>query len=113
MNRRQLITLVGGAAAWPVMARAQQATKSFVVGYLALLDGQDPAIVRQRLQELGYVEGKNLLFDYRSANGQAERLPQLAADLVRTVPDVLMAGFGTLTAKAAQAATSTIPVVFT
>jgi putative ABC transport system substrate-binding protein len=70
-------------------------------------------MVKQRLHELGYVEGQNLIFDYRSANGQSERLPQLAADLVRTVPDVLMAGFGTLTAKAAQAATSTIPVVFT
>jgi putative ABC transport system substrate-binding protein len=112
MRRREFI--IGSvAAASPLAARAQQAAKPFVVAYLALLDGQDPVIVKQRLQELGYVEGKNLVFDYRSANGQSERLPQLAADLVRTAPDVLMAGFGTLTAKAAQAATATIPVVFT
>ena len=113
MRRREFFGVVGGAAAWPVVVRAQQAAKPFVVAYLALLDGQDSALVKQRLHELGYVEGQNLIFDYRSANGQSERLPQLASDLVRTVPDVLMAGFGTLTAKAAQAATSTVPVVFT
>jgi putative ABC transport system substrate-binding protein len=83
------------------------------VAYLALLGDQDAVIVRQRLDELGYREGRNLTFDFRSAEGQAERLPQLAAELVRTRPDVIIAGFGTLTAKAAQAATPTIPVVFT
>ena len=66
----------------------------------------------ERLNELGYREGHNMIFDYRSAEGVAERLPQLAADAVRANPDVLIAGFGTLAAKAAKAATSTIPIVF-
>src|SRR5262249_58794492 len=62
---------------------------------------------------LGYREGHNMIFDYRSAEGAAERLPQLAADAVRASPDVLITGMGTLAAKAAKAATSTIPIVFT
>jgi putative ABC transport system substrate-binding protein len=65
------------------------------------------------LQELGYEEGKNITLAYRSADGRPERLPQLAAELVEARPDVLVTGFGTLAAKAARAATSTIPVVFT
>jgi ABC transporter substrate binding protein len=84
-----------------------------VAAGLALLGDLDAVIVRQRLAELGYVEGKNLIFDFRSAEGQPERLPQLAAELVKTNPDVIVAGFGTATAKAAQAATATVPVVFT
>ena len=70
-------------------------------------------IVRQRLGELGYTEGNNLIFDFRSAEGKPARLSKLAADLVDTKPHVLVAGFGTLTAKAAQGATATIPIVFT
>jgi len=87
--------------------------RSYRIAYLALLAGPDSMIVKQRLGELGYSEGKNLIFDYRSAEGQSERLPALAAEFVRTNPDVIVAGFGTLTAKAAQAATATIPIVFT
>src|SRR5262245_63051422 len=114
MRRRQFITLLGGAAAaWPLAARAQQAQKSYRVAYLALAGDQDTVIVRHRLADLGYAEGKNLIFDFRSAEGHQERLPQLAADLVKTNPDVIVAGFGTATAKAAQAATASIPVVFT
>jgi putative ABC transport system substrate-binding protein len=67
----------------------------------------------QRLHELGYSEGKSMIFEYRSSDGRPERLPQLAAEIVRANPDVLITGFGTLTAKAAKAATTTIPVVFT
>ena len=67
----------------------------------------------ERLQELGYSEGRNMTFEYRSAEGRPERLPQLAMELVRARPDVLIAGFGTLTAQAAKAATTTIPIVFT
>jgi putative ABC transport system substrate-binding protein len=114
VKRREFIGFVGGAAAaWPLVARAQQAAKSYRVAYLALLGDQDAVIIRQRLDELGYSEGKNLIFDFRSAEGKAERLHQLAADLVKTNPDVIVAGFGTLAAKAAQSATATVPVVFT
>jgi putative tryptophan/tyrosine transport system substrate-binding protein len=115
MERRTFITLLGGAAAaWPLVANAQQAEKSYRVSYLALLRDEDSTLLRpfsQRLQELGYT--KNLTLDYRSANGAPERLPQLAAELMQANPDVLVAGFGTVAAKAAAAATKTIPVVFT
>jgi putative ABC transport system substrate-binding protein len=96
----------------PFAARAQQAPKLNRVAYLALVDSVAPSVIKQRLQELGYIEGRNLIFDYRSVEGQADRLPQLAADVVRTNPDVLVTGPGTLTVKAAQAATATIPIVF-
>lgn len=113
-NRRDFIVLLGGVSAgWPLVANAQQSGKLFRIGYLAFLRGQDSETVLQRLSELGYSAGQNLRFDLRSADGQAERLPQLAAELVQTGPDVLIAGFGTLAAKAAKAATTTIPVVFT
>jgi putative ABC transport system substrate-binding protein len=112
IGRRELLAALGGAAAaWPLAARAQQPAKSYRVAYLALLDDQDAVVVKHRLGELGYSEGKNLIFDFRSAGGQPDRLSQLA-DFVKTNPDVLVAGYGTLTAKAAQAATTTIPVVF-
>jgi putative tryptophan/tyrosine transport system substrate-binding protein len=113
LKRREFITLLGGATAWPLLARAQQTARFYRVAYLALLVGQDVTIVKQRLNELGYTEGKNLTFDFRSAEGQPERLPDLATELVRASPDVIVAGFGTLTAKAAQAATTSTPVVFT
>jgi putative tryptophan/tyrosine transport system substrate-binding protein len=113
MNRRNFIVLLGGSVAWPAVANAQQSGKLFRIGYLSFLRGQDLETVLQRLTELGYSEGQNLRFDFRSADGHAERLPELAAELVRTDPDVLIAGFGTLTAQAAKAATTTIPVVFT
>lgn len=114
MRRRELISLlVGAAAAWPVASHAQQAQKSYWVDYLALAGDQDAVIVKQRLAELGYAEGKNLIFDFRSAEGHLDHLPQIAGDFVKTNPDVIVAGFGTATAKAAQAATARIPVVFT
>ena len=74
--------------------------------------GNDAAIVRQRFLELGYKEGASFLFDLRSAHGDLAMLPKVAADLVAANPDVIIAGFGTATAKAAQAATATIPIVF-
>jgi ABC-type uncharacterized transport system substrate-binding protein len=70
-------------------------------------------VLLERLHELSYREGKNMTFEYRSAEGHPERLPQLAMELVRARPDVLITGFGTLTAQAAKAATTTIPIVFT
>src|SRR5262245_60050877 len=87
------------------------------LGYLGLLDDEKTTTFMKsfldRLNELGYREGHNMIFDYRSAEGASERLPQLAADAVRAAPDVLITGMGTLAAKAAKAATSTIPIVFT
>ena len=112
MRRREFITLIGGAATWPFAARAQQPARPYRVAYLALLAGRDSVVVKQRLDELGYIEGKNMIFDFRSAEGRSERLLQLASELVRTSPDVIVAGFGTLAAQAAQAATETIPIVF-
>jgi putative tryptophan/tyrosine transport system substrate-binding protein len=111
VKRREFIAALGGAVAWPLVVQAQ--SKSFRVAYLALFDDQDAVIVRQRLDELGYTAGKNLIFGFRSAEGQPRRLPQLIAEFIETNPDVIVAGFGTLTAKAAQAATATIPIVFT
>jgi putative tryptophan/tyrosine transport system substrate-binding protein len=114
MKRRDFISIIVGASIWPGAARAQQIEKSYRVGYLALLRDEDTTLLRpfsQRLQELGYT--KNLTLDYRSADGAPERLPQLAAELVQSNSDVLVAGFGTVAAKAAAAATKTIPVVFT
>ena len=114
--RRDFITLLGGMAAAsalrPLPLRAQEAQKRYRVAYLALAGDQDAVIVKRRLDELGYHDGRNLIFDFRSADGDQERLPRLAADLVATHPDVIVAGFGTAPAKSAQAATATIPVVF-
>ena len=118
MKRRELIRLLGGAAAWPLAARAEQQSreKSYRVSFLALVSGEDTTLMKallERLHELGYSERTNLLFEYRSADGRPERLGALAMELVQATPDVLVAGFGTLAAKAAKAATTTIPVVFT
>ena len=116
MRRRDFIFATGAAALWPLAARAQQSAKSSRLAYLALLPGENATLAKsllQRLRELGYREGENLIWDYRSANGHADRLPQLAMELVQTGPDVLIAGFGTLAPKAAIAATRSIPIVFT
>jgi putative ABC transport system substrate-binding protein len=117
VTRREFITLLGGAAAaWPIGARAQSGAKSHRVSFLALVPGEDATLMKallQRLHELGYSEERNLIFEYRSAEGRPERLGPLAMELVQAKPDVLVAGFGTLAAKAAKAATTTIPVVFT
>ena len=116
MRRRDFVTLMGGAAAWPLAARAQQAAKYYRIGYLALLPGEDTTLMKpllERLHELGHAEGKNMLLEYRSAEDHPERLPELATELVQASPDVLIAGFGTLAAKAAKAATTTVPIVIT
>jgi putative ABC transport system substrate-binding protein len=112
MRRRRFLGVLGGAAAWPLTARAQ--AKVHTVGILetvpraqnqanfaALLDG---------LRGLGYVEGQNLRIDYRSADGHGERFPQLAADLVRNRVDLIVTR-GTPAVRAAKAATATIPIV--
>jgi putative ABC transport system substrate-binding protein len=116
VRRRAFITLIGSAAAWPLAANAQQPAKSYRVGFLALIPGEDTTLMKpllERLHELGYSERTNMTFMYRSAEGDPERLAPLASELVQDNPDVLVAGFGTLAARAAKAATKTIPVVFT
>ena len=100
----------------PHAAEAQPAGKVARIGFLALAPEENTTLMRalqERLQELGYVEGKNLLFEYRSAEGHQQRLAALAAELALARPDVLIAGAGTLTALALKAATTTIPIVFT
>jgi putative tryptophan/tyrosine transport system substrate-binding protein len=108
MKRRQFIRLLGGAAAWPLAARAQQGAKIPRIGII------DEAPMwnafREGLRDLGYIEGRNIAFDYRYANGVPERLAQAAAELVRLPVDVI-ATFGTPPTVAAMRATTTIPIV--
>ena len=116
MKRRELMTLAGLAAAWPLAVRAQQAVTP-VIGFLniaspgPLLDTILAAFQRG-LSELGFIEGRNIAIEYRWADGHYERLPELAADLVRRHVDVIAAVGSSSPGLAAKAATSTIPIVF-
>src|SRR6476469_288790 len=113
MKRRDFITLLGGAAAaWPVAARAQ--AKVYAIGILETVpraqNQANLAALLNGLREFGYVEGQNLRIDYRSADGQGERFPELVAELVRNRVDLIVTR-GTPAARAAKAATATIPIV--
>jgi putative ABC transport system substrate-binding protein len=115
-SRRKFITLLGGAAAgWPLAARAQQAGKLPVIGFLgpatAATQSQWAVPMVRRLRELNWIEGRNIVIEYRWAEGRAERAAEVASEFVRSRVDVIVT-IGTPTTTAAKAATSLIPIVF-
>jgi putative ABC transport system substrate-binding protein len=113
MRRRDFIKVVAGSAVvWPLTARAQQGGKKYVIGRFSAGSVTDPVndVLTEALRESGWVEGENVVFERRYAENRLERLPELAADLVRLNVDVILAG-GTLAPLAAKRATSTIPIV--
>jgi putative tryptophan/tyrosine transport system substrate-binding protein len=115
VKRREFITLLGGAAMWPLAARAQQAGKRTTLGYLGAAssssENQRVAVLLQRLRELGWVEGRNLAIEYRWAEGRSERFPEIAAEFIKLKVDVIVAA-GTAAVKAARETTSDTAIVF-
>jgi putative tryptophan/tyrosine transport system substrate-binding protein len=118
MKRREFITLLGGAAAaWPLTARAQQPDRMRLIGVLTSQVADDPESMArltafiQRLQELGWTDGRNIRIDYRWAAGDAERGRRYTAELAALAPDVILAG-GSVNLEALQQATRTVPIVF-
>src|SRR5690349_23800206 len=115
MNRRAFITGLGAVLAAPLAAEAQQAGKVPRIGFLGVTSPSDRPFLldafRQRLRELGWVEGQNIVIDYRYAEDRVDRLPDLAAELVGLKVDLIIASAGTQVATAAKNATETIPIV--
>jgi putative ABC transport system substrate-binding protein len=116
MRRRDLLVLGSAAAAWPLTARAQQRALP-LIGLVRITTAEDSAHLlaafRRGLAELGYIEGQNVALEYRYALGQVDRLPALMTELLERRVTVLAATGGTISARAAKAATTTVPVVFT
>ena len=115
MKRREFITLLGGAAAaWPLAARAQQADKVWRIGDLSAVSRESAsrsvAALQQGMRELGYVEGKDFVIEWRSVEGRYERFPEIATELVRLKVDIFITGV-TAALPALQRATTTIPIV--
>jgi putative ABC transport system substrate-binding protein len=115
MKRREFISLLGGAAAWPLAARAQQARKLPTIGFLGANTpstmSQWTAAFVQRLHELGWIEGRNLAIEYRWAEGRLDRSPEIIAEFIRLKVDVIVT-HATVNVLAAKQATSVIPIVF-
>src|SRR5882757_516476 len=115
MRRREFITLIGGTAAWPVVAHAQQPGLP-VVGFLHAgapeANANNVRAFRKGLGEIGYVEGRNVAIEFHWAHGDLPRYKELAAELVRRQVAVIVTPLGTTAALAAKAATTTIPIVF-
>src|SRR2546429_7481665 len=110
MRRRQFITLLGGAAAWPLGARAQQTGRVWRIGVLVAEPWPEVEGLHDGLRELGYHEGENLLLEYRFANSDAGRFPELAAELIKIPVDVIVT-WGTPATLAALKATRSIPII--
>src|SRR5262247_2082606 len=117
MRRREFITLLGGAAAWPLASRAQQGERMWRIGVLIPYAADDPegqariAAFLQGLQQLGWTEGRNVRIDYRRSAGDADRARRYAAELVALAPDVILAS-GTSLVGPLQQATRSVPIVF-
>ena len=115
MKRREFITLVGSAAAWPLAARAQQAGKLPIIGFLgsstpsAMAQWVDAFV--QRLRDLGWIEGRTVAIEYRWAEGRSSRAAEIAAEFVRLNVDVIVT-YASVAVLAAKQATSVIPIVF-
>ena len=113
MKRREFITLLGGATAWPLAARGQQATFPKRVGFLLVglsPESREVQVFRRELRRAGYIEGRNLVMEWHSANGDYDRVPALVADLIRSNVDVMVHD-STIGTQVAKRATSTIPIV--
>ena len=114
MKRRDFITLLGGAAAWPLAAGAQQ-TKRPIVGFLAdsthLAESERAAAFARRLHDLGWIEGRTIAIEYRWADGRSDRLAEIAAEFARLKVDIIVTG-GTPAVMAAKQAAPVVPIVF-
>jgi putative ABC transport system substrate-binding protein len=115
IRRRDFITLLGGAAAWPIAARGQQGAKRSTIGFLGsnTLSISNPWVAAfvQRLREAGWIEGGNVTIEYRWAEGRAERFAEIATEFVRLKVDVIVTS-GTPPVLAAKQATAVIPIIF-